>query len=300
MNQLISLKNRLKRSLAKKLLGFVGLPRECEAYNYIDGIWSKPLPPFSSRCNIYNKGSFIVKSQSFKELKKSLCLDSSVYIIGSGPSIREQDIGKLKSKNTILLNGAINLIESSGIDPIMIVVTDSSFIRNRFEIIKAVPPNISLALQFSVVREILLRIPDFFESRSLFLLREREERISIEPVENRRFLETFSEIETFGVLHSGTVMSAAIQIAAYLKFSKIFLLGFDIGNANLPRFYETDNNKVRCGLLNDYEKEILPFMRLTKEYFDKCKNQHIWNCSPSTLLPYEIIPYFDFEESLKE
>lgn len=59
-------------------------------------------------------------------------------------------------------------------------------------------------------------------------------------------------------------MSNAIQIAFYLGFKEIFLLGFDLGNANQPRFYEHTEDVVRSGLLNDYEEHIKPFMLLTK------------------------------------
>ena len=96
-----------------------------------------------------------------------------------------------------------------------------------------------------------------------------------------------------GFFHTGTVMSNAIQIAFYVGFKEIFLLGFDLGNANQPRFYENTEDVVRSGLLNDYEEHIKPFMLLTK-LASKKTGVGVYNCSPVSLLPYSIIPYRDF------
>lgn len=88
-------------------------------------------------------------------------------------------------------------------------------------------------------------------------------------------------------------MSLAIQIAFSLQPKKVFLLGLDIGNAAEPRFYENNANKQKCGLLKDYETKILPFMKLTRHIFD-AHGREIFNCSPITKLPYEVIPYSKF------
>ena len=69
----------------------------------------------------------------------------------------------------------------------------------------------------------------------------------------------------------------------------------DIGNAETePRFYEKEQDRIRTGLLKDYDELILPFMRLAAAWY----NQHeyrIFNCSPVTKLPYSVIPYHDFD-----
>ncbi len=88
-------------------------------------------------------------------------------------------------------------------------------------------------------------------------------------------------------------MSIGIQLAYFCKADRTYLVGLDIGNANQPRFYETNKNKQKSGLLKDYQEKILPFMKEASLMF-KDEGMRLYNCSPVSKLPYDIIPYSDY------
>lgn len=121
--------------------------------------------------------------------------------------------------------------------------------------------------------------------------------VNLQPDENLRDrLYFYLSHPTWGVFHTGTVMSAAIQLAIYSGFSEIYLFGFDISNAGQPRFYESKDDKVRCGLLHDYENHIEPFIRLVADYCELRHNEiKIYNCSPISRVPRHLIPFFDYK-----
>ncbi len=60
-------------------------------------------------------------------------------------------------------------------------------------------------------------------------------------------MKIFSSFDKAGVFHCGSVMTVGIQIAAFLGYEEVYLLGFDIGNSNQPRFYEKEGDQVRVG-----------------------------------------------------
>ncbi len=53
-----------------------------------------------------------------------------------------------------------------------------------------------------------------------------------------------------------------------------------------------EGDQVRSGLLADYETDpSIYVISFGLVYEEQSKN---FNCSPSTLLPYEVVPYLDF------
>lgn len=301
---------RQKRSLLKKTFALTSLPRQCQAYDFIDGIWSQPydclLP---TKYKLYWKNRLINTSFSLEELKISQEVEprnERVFILGSGPSVNNLDLSKLRKENVIFLNGAITSINEVN-SPFLEVISDASFVRNRSSLLTNLRNDLKFAVTFDVFRELALldekiaknynfsiinEAPNWRERGTLLNELARKSGDFLEQEAAGELLKLFLD-PRLGFFHTGTVMSNAIQIAFYLGFKEIFLLGFDLGNANQPRFYEHTEDVVRSGLLNDYEEHIKPFMLLTK-LASKKTGVGVYNCSPVTLLPYSIIPYRDF------
>lgn len=150
-------------------------------------------------------------------------------------------------------------------------------------------------LTFPAIKEIAFERPDIIRQNRIFLLHERKFHDSdvFDTSEKNLFL---FDRPTYGVFQAGTVMSAAVQLAAFLNIHHVYLLGLDISNAEKePRFYETQKDKVRTGLLRDYERQILPFMKLASVWYRNA-GWTISNCSPVSKLPYSVIPYQDFNK----
>lgn len=286
--------HRIRRSLLKQWLCNLGYPKNHIIHYLFDGIRIDPIfkeRPLNYRVS-YNKGTVVTKSlYDFKKQSQSL---NEIFIIGSGPSIRKQALERLQHKNTILLNGAISLIASCKLHPLGIVIIDDSFIRKHINMLNLIPRGTHLFLSFFAIKEIIKHFPSLLQN-PIYLVHELKFDTDIVPISIEEKIQQFDK-PTWGVFDGGTVMSVAIQIAAFIRAKNVFLLGLDIGNSNTePRFYENKSNKCRSSLLTDYETKILPFMEVASKWF-KINNLSLFNCSPITKLPYSVIPYFDINQ----
>lgn len=308
-----------RRSIFKKNLRFWGIPSTSPVSLFSDGFWWKKDFTLSSDDKFYDDiysvfsgNDLLFKTSSLSEYGDSITTKDKVFIIGSGPSIISQDLKKIKSENVIFLNGACSLLKTLEFRKSLLVITDDSFVVNRIgllkeviEIIKKRRIELNMAVSLRVLRNLLFY--EIFPNQYLnfFLFEEISQELDKEEcsvydkkgVLKQNLLNNFlfGNINQTGAFHCGTVMSAAIQISAFLGYKNVYLMGFDLGNSDKPRFYEKNEDKVRCNLLQDYENGILPFMKLANEWFSK-HNRNIFNCSPISLLPFNIIPYFDFND----
>lgn len=287
---------RMRRSYLKRLFTKAGYSKDTELIHYLEGIRAEPVfEEMPLHYDLFDRTEFLCRSLSLYDLPSDLkSSPDELFVIGSGPSIRNQHIEKLKNKNTILLNGAVSLIESAGLNPLCVLIVDELFCRKRLDLLEKIPQGTNLVLTFPAIKEIAFERPDIIRDNKVFLLHEKNGSFSHAPEFHEKNLFLFDK-PTYGVFRAGTVMSAAVQLAAFIKVKNVYLLGLDIGNAESePRFYETRKDKVRTGLLRDYEELILPFMKLASVWYGQ-HGLRIFNCSPVTKLPYSVIPYQDFE-----
>lgn len=287
---------RMRRSYLKRLFSKAGYPKDTELIHYLEGIRAEPVfEEMPLHYDLFDRTEFLCRSLSLYDLPSDLKSPSDeLFIIGSGPSIRNQHIEKLKNKNTILLNGAVSLIESAGLSPLCILIVDELFCRKRLDLLERIPQGTNLVLTFPAIKEIAFERPNIIRKNKVFLLHEKTGSFSDAPEFHEKNLFLFDK-PTHGVFRAGTVMSAAIQLAAFMKVPNVYLLGLDIGNAETePRFYENGKDKIRTGLLKDYDELILPFMKLAATWYNRYEYR-IFNCSPVTKLPYSVIPYHNFD-----
>ncbi|MBO5011940.1 MAG: hypothetical protein J6J74_06220 [Elusimicrobiaceae bacterium] len=232
-----------------------------------------------------------------------------VYILASGPSVQTQDLKYLAGKNVITLNGSVSAAAANGFVPFLHLISDANFILKRPQLVESVPAGVPVALSLSAVKAAAVFVPDLFCGRELFPILNPLEKFPLPPISADRlprdkFRINYSGTSAFsldpaaGLQDGGSVLTIALQLAYFLQFKRVFLLGFDIGNAAEPRFYETKKNRVKCGLLKDYEQKILPFMKLAAEVYHAA-GREIYNCSPVSKLPYEVVPYRKFPAKRK-
>lgn len=254
-----------------------------------------------SGLDVLFKGRKLFSSISLAKLQKS---GQDVYILASGPSVQKQDLAYLCGKNVITLNGSVSAAVQNGFTPLLHLISDANFILKRSQLVKAVPAGVPVALSLSAVKAAAVFVPELFSGRELFPILNPLETFPLPPIPAARLAQdkfkisgtsAFSLDPLAGLQDGGSVLTIALQLAYFLQFKRVFLLGFDIGNAAEPRFYETKQNRLKCGLLEDYEREILPFMKLAAEVF-RSAGREIYNCSPVTKLPYDVVPYFEYPE----
>ena len=99
-----------------------------------------------------------------------------------------------------------------------------------------------------------------------------------------------AEVAPRGVFGGGTVVYAALQAASCLGFSPVYILGMDMtfGGAR-PRFYEAREHMRPSWLARDFERTILPCLRLMAR-FGQTSGFGVYNLSPISQVPADIIP----------
>ncbi len=239
-----------------------------------------------------------IKNHPLNELTP-LFSGKSVFLVGSGPSIAQQNLSLIEKQPLLLMNGAITLTKSHRISPTAYMVVDKSFIRNHPESLDIITAGTPCIFTAGVIRQVLDISPDFFDTHPLYFIEKATKRyeqlaVSIDELPSEFFIKQ-EEIAcsldiTKGFAEGGTVMYAAAQLMLFLRAKKVTLVGFDLGNADQPRFYETHKNKVKSGIKKAIENRIIPSFKLLAT---QCKQQNIklTNTSHISSMPYDIIPF---------
>ena len=231
-------------------------------------------------------------------------------LIGSGPSIKNQDLSYLSNSTVYLMNGSISLCNKYTFKNIFYVIIDSTFIANRFDIIeKSIPTNTKIFTTPGGLHCLLEHDKDFAKKHTITIIEDcsskhLEEKKTIQQIqredkENRFIFSKDSAFSTdirHGYFNGGTVMYTAAQLAIYMGARNINIFGFDIGNSNQPRFNESKNDSLKSGLLKDYNNFILPSMKLLSSI---CKKNKITlkNMSPISIIPEDIIKKYNHHPS---
>lgn len=244
--------------------------------------------------------------------------NETVFIIASGPSLKNIDISVLDQAFTIGVNGSILKFYESGIAPDYYVISDEEFVYNRSELVKKIletgfchcfftPQVISAVCEISP--DLLLnhpRITVFHNHFKKFGEKAMEYEDIVEVANNDSDIVTedgrigFSLNPAKGVFTASTVTYFALQIAYGLGFRIFNLVGMDLGSPNgKTRFYETGVKAMPSHLDRDYFRWILPSFKIVAEL---CQDGVIavFNLSPVSRLPANIIPKKDFSNAVFE
>lgn len=289
---------KTRHKLIRVYLQIIGEPSYKSRADYWP--WVKVQPSGPSRYSIYYRNRLVGTSLPFANFNQ---IKGDIAIIGSGPSVNLMRLDQISKLNCILLNGSISLVDSRDIEPLASVIVDSTFVENRFEMLECLPLGSRLILTPGVARAISERDPKFLMKMNVYLTQNIRKPAydpgpKYQEQRNKAEQARFSFDLDCGYFDAGTVMAVAMQLAYQIGPRNTYLVGFDVGNAASPRFYETGKNKLKCGLGRDYERGILPFMQSASATFVNA-GLNIYNCSPRTKLPYDIIPYCgDFLSSL--
>ncbi|ACM03704.1 glycosyl transferase [Cereibacter sphaeroides] len=189
-----------------------------------------------------------------------------IVIVGSGPSLRDQDVSQLPIRSAILLNGAASLAPQ--VAPLFIAVEDERFIWRHFSMLRDIRRDCGLLLSPGAVRAILEQDREFLKDRRVSLIdnllkpvhevRRRETDPSLTSIlDTTRLLSLDPEV---GVVPAGTVALSAMQFALAAKPAKISLAGIDLKNAFGPRFYETAREMAPSGIVRGMDRILSGFV----------------------------------------
>lgn len=194
-----------------------------------------------------------------------------ITVVGSGPSIRDQDLTRLPPRSTILLNGAITLCDR--IAPLAIAVEDERFVwRHGAELRRVLAEQDCLfLLSPAVIRALLSQDRSCLGGRKIALIDNL-----LKPVNGKRrkpddpALRAIVRLGTQpgsalsldpgrGIMPAGTVAFSALQFALAALPRRIGLAGIDLSNAAQPRFYETAGEQAASGIVTGLERILAGF-----------------------------------------
>lgn len=110
----------------------------------------------------------------------------------------------------------------------------------------------------------------------------------------------FSKNLRKGFFAASTVPYCATQVAFYLGFRRIFILGMDLDYSGPnPRFYESAAQMQPTRISQRYEPLIKPSFEVLR---DVCAREDlkVFNLSSTSRLPADIIPRMSFDEAINE
>ncbi len=218
-----------------------------------------------------------------------------LFIIGSGPSVRNNDLSLIPEGSAILLNGALALVGHGLARPLAVAIEDERFVYRHFAMLKEkVDGDIVCLLSVPVLRAICEKDREWPAHHKIILIdnvrkpyrlaRRDAAALGRHPA---AVLEAdgsvgFSRDPDWGVFQGGSVVVSALQFAVRCKPATIGLLGIDISNANEPRFYEAKGAMAKSGVARATER-IVSHLQLARRVAE-AEAIAILNHSPVSVL----------------
>lgn len=292
----IKSKRPFVRSIVKTAYQLFG-GRHSHAHNWFPGLSITGSPGETNRSVIY-RGVPVTRLETSEAL--SALADPQLYVIGSGPSVRDIDLSSIASRQAILLNGAISLV-GEGIEPLAIAVEDERFVWRHHRLMRQWMKEDWLCLfSVGVIRALCEIDLEWVSRRRIILIDDVRKPYG---VRRRSFVEAaalpfayteegagLSTEPDYGTFQGGSVAVSAMQFAIHCRPKRVGLIGIDISNANLPRFYEDRGQMAYSGIAGA-ESRILAHFALAKRYCDEVDITAVCHSSVSALLkcgyPYD-------------
>lgn len=243
----------------------------------------------------------------------------SCYVLASGPSVADLDLGFIGDRALFGVNGAIaKLLRSDAALPRFshYVITDPDFVENRFELVRAVfAARPHLFLSAAAMSAICEREPMLLGQTPVSLIethfcpygKPRLSPAEIEALVARAPALTasswrigFSRDMELGLFSAHTVAYYALQIAAYIGFRNVFMLGTDFGSrGEQVRFYEGQGSARPSRMARDFDKFIRPSFEVLQQVCAADPTFQVYNLAADSRLPATIIPKLTPAESLR-
>ncbi len=172
-----------------------------ETVRKIAGIYNDTVTSLTCRLNpVYWES--IKRLQSFKDKHKG----ERCFILGNGPSLKNMDLTPLKNEITFGLNRIYLLFKHMGFNTSYFVSINRLVIE---QCAKDIEP---------------LQCPKFISFRARDLIKFSADTIFLKKMSGPRFCR---DIRTEGIWEGSTVTYAAMQLAYYMGFSEVILIGLD-------------------------------------------------------------------------
>jgi len=232
------------------------------------------LPEGNRRGSVYYRDSELAQLLLFHDFQAMT--SPALVLVGSGPSLRDQNLARLSDRSLIYLNGAVSRIVPRAQYPAMVAIEDERFVWRHFDMLRDhLDDGTGLMLSVAALRAIAENDAEWLRRRPIFLIENlfkpyNAPRRTIDSPELHGIVvargdKGFSLEPQAGVVPAGTIAFSALQWAMARQPSVIGFAGIDLSNANQPRFYETRGRVAKSGIF-DGQHEILAHFALAADW----------------------------------
>lgn len=192
---------------------------------------------------LYDLKRYIQKIQQFY----NQYLGQRCFIIGNGPSLRILDLEKLENEITFASNGIYALYEKTFWRPTFYCAYDYVFCKNMMSKIEDMKMLVTgcRAAFISVIRE-ALQYKDNEDINNLFYI------VIKNKIDEATGLPLFSDDCSKEIYSSGSVTYIMLQLAMYMGFQEIYLLGMDT-SFSVERYRD---GRIEINKTANHNKEI--------------------------------------------
>lgn len=225
--------------------------------------WKKRLIPLRILISPYKNWQIRKRYQEYlqsgnveqlRSLKDTHC-GERCFIIGNGSSLRAEDLDKLKNEFTFAANRIYQIFDKTSWRPDVYMAVDGDFINANLQDACQTPCKTRLLL-YDVPERILGQATD----RPIFIwLYPKKYEIKSAPFWAEKTAEIPEDI-SLGFSDGRTVTFDAIQLAIYMGFREIYLLGIDFNYARV--LDESGHYQVREGVTDYFSNKTYQTSRL--------------------------------------
>jgi KDO transferase-3 len=242
------------------------------------------------------------------------------FLVGTGPSLKDVDLGLLKQYRTFGVNGAITNFKAAGFAPNYYAIADHEFFETRFPMVRdAVEAGCKCFFSFSGLSRMCEFGPDLLGKTDMYVIdavnrHYGRPRLGDDELQTRFANDTdlvfgecrdldatkvgFSRNLGKGVFCPGTILYWALQIAYHIGYRRIFILGMDLNyQGPNPRSYAEPGRAQPSSIPRIYEESILPSFQLVAGLCQR-EDLKVYNLSPTSRLPESVIPRLTLEQAI--
>lgn len=211
------------------------------------------------------------------------------FIVATGPSLRVEDVEKLKNEITIGVNGVFNLFDQTEWRPSYYLCGDSQwFLKNRVFFMKKEKPCSKEMMVNDIIRNTAkdnnIPLPDDTIVLPLSFY-------NIKTHYNKKLFR-FSKNLLWGTYTANTITNYAINIAIYMGIREIYLIGADCNYSDPIKHYGLENEDISEERAKEIERKMNLGYELVKDRAIKM-NTKIYNATRGGKL--EVFSRVDFD-----
>ena len=242
---------------------------------------------------MYNQYLSSGHSEALKQFK-DLYQGKRCFIIGNGPSLKADDLDCLKNEYTFAANRIYEILDKTDWRPWAYVVVDKNFMYEQYQNLLKTPCKY-MFLRYGAV--------PYGSKPKAFQLYSERKKFTIVKSDTEQIY--FAEDISKGVSDGATVTFASIQLAVYMGFKEIYLLGVDFSYKNVIKEGKLQkvknvqtyfNGKEYANSFQDFDVMLSAYKK-SKEYADT-HGVKIYNATRGGKL--EVFERVDFDKLMRK